>query len=147
MMHGPPDESPDLMDMTKLEDRRDPALDALMRRAAGSAPLRVFADLESRIMSAAAFPLAARRRSARNSMADTLAAWVRVALPLAAAAALFAAITFSRVESTTLADAELSESDPAALLSALESGGSNGLARRVIASDAASSIGYDLEIR
>jgi hypothetical protein len=145
MTHGPHDESPDSMDMT--EDTGDPALDALLRRAAGGAPRVAFADLESRIRSAAAFPLAARRRNARSSMADNLAAWVRVALPLAAAAALFAAFSFSRVESTTLADAELSESDPGALLSALESGRSIGLARRVISSDAASSVGYDLENR
>ena len=145
MMHDPPHESPDSMDMTTPEDGRDLALDALLRRAEAGAPTIAIADLESRILSAAAFPLAARRRSARSSMADTLAAWVRVALPLAAAAALFAAISFSPVESTTLADAELSASDPAALLSALESGGSNGLAQRVIASDAASSVGYDPE--
>ena len=147
MMHRPPDESPDPMDMTTPDDRRDPALEALLRRAAGGAPPLAFGNLESRIMSAAAYPLAARRRSARNSMADTLAAWVRVALPLAAAAALFAALSFSRVENTTLADAELTESDPAALLSALESGRSNGLSRRVISGDAATSFGYEQESR
>ena len=148
MMIGPHDESPHSQHVKRETDSADAALDALLRRAEISAPPIAFGALEARILSAATFPLAARRRSARNSMADSLAAWVRVAVPLAAAAALFAVLSLSRVESTTtLADAELSDSDPAALLSALESPGSSGLARHVIESDAARSVGYELESR
>jgi hypothetical protein len=148
MTIDPQDESPDSMHMSRETDGADAALDALLRRAGNSAPPLAFDALEARILSAAAFPLAARRRSARQSMADTLAAWVRVAVPLAAAAALFAVFSLARIESTTtLADAELRDSDPAALLSALESPESSALARHVIASDAARSIGYDLESR
>ena len=148
MTFGPNDESPDSMHLKSEDDGRDPALSALLRRADRGAPSGDLAELEARILSAAAFPLAARRRSARNSMADVLAAWVRVALPVAAAAALFAALSLSRIESTaTLADSELRDSDPAALLSALESTGSSGLARHVVSSEAANGIGYDLESR
>ena len=148
MTFGPNDESPDSMPMQSEDDGRDPALDALLRRVDRGAPAANMSALETRILSAAAFALAARRRNARNSMADSLAAWVRVALPVAAAAALFAALSLSRVESTTtLADAELRDSDPAALLSALESTGSSGLARHVISTEAANAIGYDLESR
>ena len=152
MTFGPNDESPDSMPMQSEDDGRDPALDALLRRVDRGAPAAPLDDLEARILSAATFPLAARRRNARSDartgMADTLAAWVRVALPVAAAAALFAALSLSRVESTTtLADAELRDSDPAALLSALESTGSSGLARHVISTEATNAIGYDLESR
>ena len=152
MMNGPDDASRDSVHGGDSGDTHDPALDALLRRADSGAPTLANLDLESRILSAAAFSLAARRREvrkhARGGMADTLAAWLRVALPVAAAAALFAALSLSRIETTTiLADAELSESDPGALLSALESGVSSGLARHVISSDAASSIGYDQESR
>ena len=154
MTFGPNDESPDSMPMQSEDDGRDPALDALLRRVDRGAPAAPLDDLEARILSAATFPLAARRRNARSDartgMADALAAWMRVALPLAAAAALFATLSLSRVDGTTtsmLADAELSESDPAALLSALESTGSSGLARHVISTEAANAIGYDLESR
>lgn len=127
----------DPMDRTRdVPEMPDPALDALLRRHDRGAPRADLGNLEARILSAAAFQLAARRRTARTSMADTLAAWVRVALPLAAAAALFAAVMLSRMDSTTLADADLRESDPAALLSALESDGSSGLAHHVIVGDA-----------
>lgn len=141
MMNGPQDESHDAI---SDHDLNDPALDAVLRRVDRAAPPVALGDLEARILSAAAFPLAARRRATRASTtADTLAAWVRVALPLAAAAAIFAAVSLSRIETTTLADAELRESDPAALLSALETSDASGLARQVITNDAASSIGLD----
>jgi anti-sigma-K factor RskA len=117
-------------------DATDPVLDALLRRADRNAPAIDAGRVEARIRSQAAFLLATRRRNARTSMADTLAVWVRVALPLAAAAALFAALTLSRLDTTLIVDAELSDSDPAALLSALESEGSSGLARHLIAPDA-----------
>ncbi len=117
-------------------DATDPALDALLRRADHHAPSIDASSVEARIISQAAFLLAARRRTARTSMSDTLAAWVRIALPLAAAAALFAALALSRLDTTLVVDAELSDSDPAALLSALESEGSSGLAGHLIASDA-----------
>lgn len=114
----------------------DLPLDALLRRADRPRPPLGMAELEAHIMAQAAFPLASRRRNTRVSTAEMLAGWVRVALPLAAAAALFAALSLSSIESTsTLADAELRDSDPAALLSALESDGSSGLAHHVIASD------------
>jgi hypothetical protein len=124
--------------MDRATDRPDPALDALLRQHARPVPRAALGDLESRILAQAAFPLAARRRNARIGLADTLAAWVRVALPLAAAAGLAAVLFLSRVENGTVADAELRESDPGALLSALESDGSSGLAHHVIASDAVS---------
>ena len=117
-------------------DTADLVLDALLRRADRGAPPVDASSIEARILAQATFHLAARRRSARTSMADTLAAWVRVALPLAAAAALFAALSLSRLDMSVLVDAELSESDPAALLSALESDGSSGLAHHLIAGDA-----------
>lgn len=135
----------DLNDLTG--DVPDRQLDALLRRADVSAPSRQSSDLEARILAQAEFALAGRRRAARGATrggtrvigtADTLAAWVRIALPLAAAAALFAAVSLTRIESGTVAEAELRESDPAALLSALESDGSSGLAHHVIASDAVS---------
>ena len=119
-------------------DERDPALETLMRRADRGAPPVAFGDLEARIVAQAALPLAGRRRSARTSMADTLAAWMRVALPLAAAAAIVAVLGLSRIDRTTVADAELRDSDPGALLSALESDGSSGLAHHLIATDAGS---------
>ena len=120
----------------EIPDIPDPALDALLRRYDRGAPPAALGELEARIRSAAMFPLAARRRAVRTSMADTLAAWVRVAVPMAAAAALIAAVLLSRMETTTLAEADLPANDPAALLSALESDGSSGLAHHVIASDA-----------
>ena len=106
-----------------------------------------FDALQSRIRSAAAFPLAARRRAARTTTADTLAAWVRIALPLAAAAAIFAAVSLARIETSTLADAELRDSDPGALLSALASDDASGLARLVIVNDADTSFGLGTESR
>jgi anti-sigma-K factor RskA len=104
-------------------------------------------DLEARILAKAAFPLAARRRDARAGLADTLAAWVRVALPLAAAAAIAAVFFLSRVDTSLLADAdaELRQSDPAALLSALEMEGSSGLVNHVIAIDGVTGGAVDLE--
>ncbi|MBC7843999.1 MAG: hypothetical protein H7099_16880 [Gemmatimonadaceae bacterium] len=145
MMNGPMDESNDAI---RDHDLKDPSLDALLRRADRAPSPAALGDLQARILSAAAFPLAARRRAARASTtADTLAAWVRVALPLAAAAAIFAAVSLSSIESTTLADAELRESDPAALLSALESSDASGLARQVIMNDAASTVGLDSDAR
>jgi len=126
MMVGPHDES---------HDSTDPMLDALLRRGDRGAPPFLQSALETRILAQVAFPLAARRRDARTSLADTLAAWVRVALPLAAAAAIVAAAFLTRLETTSIAEAELRDSDPAALLGALESGASGGLAQRVIASD------------
>ncbi|MES3035969.1 MAG: hypothetical protein V4813_18340 [Gemmatimonadota bacterium] len=139
----------DPMDRTRdVPETPDPALDALLRRHDRGAPPVALGELEARILSAAAFQLASRRRTARTSMADTLAAWVRVALPMAAAAALFATLFLSRMETSTLADAELRESDPAALLSALESDGSSGLAHHVIESDAGAGAGaIELEPR
>jgi len=121
------DDAPEIM---------DPALDALLRRAEPALVPRKSASLELRVLSRAALPLARRRRAARASLADTLAAWMRVALPLAAAAAIVAVAFLSRIERTRVADAELSDSDPAALLSALESDGSSGLAHHLIAADA-----------
>ncbi len=126
-------------------DERDPALETLMRRVDRGAPPVAFGDLEARILAQAAFPLAARRRTARTSMADTLAAWMRIALPLAAAAGIVAVLGLSRIDRTTVSDAELRDSDPGALLSALESDGPSGLAHHVIASDAASSAAAELE--
>lgn len=113
----------------------DAQLDALLRRSDYAAPLGDASALEARILSQAAFPLAARRRRARTSMADTLAAWVRVALPLAAAAALFAALSLSRMDVNVVVDVELRESDPGVLLSALESESSSGLVYHVITND------------
>ena len=134
--------------MDRTTDRLDPALDALLRRHARPAPVAGRGgDLEARILAQAAFPLAARRRNARVGIAETLAAWVRVALPLAAAAAIAAVSFVSRIENTSLADAELFASDPAALLSALESDGGSGLAHHVIASDAATGGALALEPR
>ncbi len=133
--------------MDETTDRNDPALEALLRKHASPAPSGSLGQLEARILAQAAFPLAARRRDARTGVADTLAAWVRVALPLAAAAALAAVLFLSRLETSTLADAELRDSDPAALLSALESDGSSGLANHVIASDAVGNGVEDLEPR
>ena len=124
--------------MDRTTDRLDPALDALLRRHARPAPAAGRGgDLEARVLAQAAFALAARRRTARVGIAETLAAWVRVALPLAAAAAIAAVAFLARLENTSLADAELRASDPAALLSALESEGGSGLAHHVIAGDAA----------
>ena len=122
--------------MDRTTDLPDPALDALLRQQARPVPPVLPGDLEARILAAAAFPLAARRRNSRTTLADTLAAWTRVALPLAAAAALAAVAYLSRMETRTLADAELHDSDPAALLSALEADGSSGLAQHLIGSDA-----------
>ena len=154
MTGDPNDEAHNVTHHATEDDPRDAALDALLRRADRDAPPAASGDLESRILSAAEFPLAARRRDARvgarNGTTDTLAAWMRIALPLAAAAALFATFSLTRADSTpltTVAEAELTDSDPAALLSAMESAGSSDLARRVITSDASNSIGYDLESR
>lgn len=122
--------------MDRTTDRPDPALDALLRRQARPVPVVALGDLEARILAAAAFPLAARRRNARVTLADTLAGWGRVALPLAAAAAIAAVAYLSRMETTTWADAELRESDPAALLSALDGDGGSELAHHLIGSDA-----------
>jgi hypothetical protein len=127
--------------MDRATDVPDPALDALLRRHERGAPAWASGDLEARILSQAAFPLAARRRAARASLADTLAEWVRVALPLAAAAAIAAVAYLSSIDRSTLADAELRDSDPAALLSALESDDASGLAHHLIASDAADGAG------
>lgn len=142
MMNGPKDESSD-----SIIEATDPALDALLRRADSLPPRVEFDALQARIRSAAAFPLAARRRAARTTTADTLAAWVRIALPLAAAAAIFAAVSLARIETSTLADAELRDSDPGALLSALASDDASGLARLVIVNDADTSFGLGTESR
>jgi len=128
-------------------DIPDPSLDALLRRADRAASLSLGSDLEARIMARAAFPLAARRRDARTSLADTLAAWVRVAVPLAAAAALVAGVFLSQLQLATYADSDLRDSDPGALLSALESEGSSGLAQHLIGSDAVSTVGTDADSR
>ncbi len=122
--------------MDRTTDRPDPALDALLRQQARPVPVVALGDLEARILAAAAFPLAARRRSARVTLADTLAAWGRVALPLAAAAAIAAVAYVSRMETNIWADAELRNSDPAALLSALEGDDGSDLAHHLIGSDA-----------
>ena len=132
MINGPHDESHDSPDST---DSTDAMLDALLRRADRGAPSFAREALDARIMEQASFALASRRRRARTSLADTLAAWVRIALPMAAAAAIVAAAYLSSLETTSVAEAELRDSDPAALLGALESGASGGLAQRVIASD------------
>jgi hypothetical protein len=120
----------------------DPALDALLRRVDVATHLAASAHLESRILAHAELPLAARRRDARvgaspsrRSTADTLAAWFRIALPTAAAAAIIAALSLSRIDVTVVADADLQSSDPAALLSALDNN-ANDLAHHLIASDA-----------
>lgn len=123
--------------MTRETDTTDPALDALLKQHARPVPAMALGALEARILTQATFPLAARRRNARVTVADTLAAWVRVALPMAAAAAIAAAAFMPHAESTaTFVESGLRESDPAALLSALESDGGNSLAHHVIASDA-----------
>lgn len=115
----------------------DPVLDALLRRHDPARRRVPSAHLEARVLDAATFALAARRRDARTTMADTLATWVRIALPLAAAAAIAASIYVPRLEQVgTVAEVELRESDPGALLSALESEGSSGLANHLIVSDA-----------
>ncbi len=149
MTIDPRDESLDSRDLKhEMEpgmEVHDPRLDAVLRRGDGGAPRTDFAAMQARIMSQAAFPLAARRRSARTSTADMLAAWVRVALPLAAAAAIFAALVLKSAEPSMLADAELRDSDPAALLSALESDGSSGLAHHLIANDAVASSAAESE--
>ena len=129
MINGPQDESHDSPDST------DPMLDALLRRADRGVPSCARDALDARIMEQASFALASRRRRARTSLADTLAAWVRIALPMAAAAAIVAAAYLTRLDTTSVAEAELRDSDPAALLGALESGASGGLTQRVIASD------------
>ncbi len=134
------------MDMhDEAPDDGDEVLEALLRRGDRRAPPAALGDLEARILAQAAFPLAARRRAARTSMADTLAAWMRVALPLAAAAAIVAAVGLSRIDRTTVADAELRDSDPGALLSALETDGASGLAHHVIASDAVANAPAEIE--
>lgn len=125
----PHNDAPDALDATDL------ALVGLLRRSDRGVPDAPARAMETSILSQAAFLLAAKRRAVRTSTADTLAAWVRIALPLAAAAALFAALTLARIETTIVVDAELTESDPAALLSALDSDGSSGLAYHLIASD------------
>ena len=123
-------------------DTHDAALDALLCRTDRGAPAAPMSALEARILSQATFPLASRRRSARTSTADMLAGWVRVAIPLAAAAAIFAVVSLTRLDVGSVADAELLESDPAALMSALESEGSTGLAHHLIANDTdASTVG------
>jgi hypothetical protein len=139
---GPTGEPPASLDAI---EQHDPALDALLRRVDRGASLVASDALTARILSASAFPLAARRRAARTSTADTLAAWVRVAIPLAAAAAIFAAVSLSRIDTRTMADADLLQSDPAALLSAIESDGSSGLAHHVISSDADAGMSLDPE--
>lgn len=106
--------------------------DAQLRRHVAPPPLPALGVLEARILAQAALPLAARRRAARATLADTLAAWGRVAVPMAAAAALFAALLLSRVETSAVADADLHDSDPAALLSALDAGDGGALAEHVI---------------
>lgn len=128
-MIGPHDES---------HDSTDPLLDALLRRGDRAAPPFAHDALAARILAQAAFPLAGRRRAVRTSLADTLAAWVRVALPMAAAAAIVATLFLTRLETMRVAEAELGDSDPAALLGALESGASGGLAHRIVSSDAVS---------
>jgi hypothetical protein len=116
--------------------RWDPALDAVLRRGDWMPAADDLPAMESRILSQAALPLAARRRTARTSMADTLAAWVRVAIPLAAAAALYLILSaWGGEPAGTLADVELRESDPAALLSAIESDGSAVLEHHLVSSD------------
>jgi hypothetical protein len=126
----------------------DLAVDALLRRADRVPPHTELQALESQILARAAFPLAARRRDARNGLADLLAGWARVALPLAAAAALFAVLSLSSIDITVnVADAELHESDPGALLSALESDSSSGLAHYLIATDGDVSVTVDVDPR
>lgn len=125
----------------------DKPLDALLRLHDRGAPRVALDDLESRILAQAAFPLAARRRAARVTMADTLAEWVRVALPLAAAAAIFASVFLSRPEATHFVDAELHESDPGALMSALESDGASGLARHLIVNESSTAPDLAMEPR
>jgi hypothetical protein len=120
----------------------DPALDALLRRADVVSHLAAPAALESRVVARAALPLAARRRdmrgrsdTARPSTADMLADWLRVAMPMAAAAAIIAVLSLSRIEATLVTDADLQNSDPAALLSAIDNN-QNALAHYLIANDA-----------
>jgi hypothetical protein len=125
-------------------DANAQALDALLRRGDAMQTPAVRVDLESRIVTAAEFALASRRRTARGlratetSTTDTLAAWFRLALPIAAAAAIVAVLTLSRLDATVASsDSDLSDNDSAALFSALESDGGASLSYHVIASDAA----------
>lgn len=144
--------SDDSLDLTRdlAHDMPDPALEALLRRALPDAPAGAEHDLAARIIAQAALPLAARRRNARTmrdtSMADTLADWVRIAMPIAIAAALIAVLALSRAERVQLADAELRDSDPAALFSALDADGTSGLTDRVITLDAGSPVTVEKEI-
>ena len=115
----------------------DLGLAALLRRADPAAHgLDVPGHIASAVLDAAAMSLARRRRSVRTGMADLLAGWVRVALPVAAAAAIVASVFLTRIESRALADADLQESDPGALLSALDADSSTGLAQYLLGADA-----------
>jgi hypothetical protein len=115
----------------------DLALAALLHRADPAARgLEVPEHIAVAVLDAAAMPLARLRRAERASLADLLAGWVRVALPLAAAAAIVASVFLTRIESRVLADADLQESDPGALLSALDADNSTGLAQYLVGSDA-----------
>ena len=136
MMHDTGDTN-DAMAGELAHDIPDRVLDALLRRSDVTVAHGARRDLESRILDRAALPLAARRRdarSARATVADTLAAWVRVAMPIAAAAAIIAMLALPTAHPADVADAELRDSDPAALLSALDAENGRGLAHHVIGS-------------
>lgn len=114
----------------------DHELAALLRRADPARGIPLPAHLTASVLDAASFTLARRRRDARTGIADLLAGWVRVAIPVAAAAAIVASLYLGRIEASALADADMLDSDPGALLSVLDSDGSTGLAQYLIGSDA-----------
>jgi hypothetical protein len=125
--------------------RPDPALNALLVRSERTAPAFDAGVLQARIVAQAALPLAARRRDARRarpvgpSMTDALAGWWRIAIPVAAAAALAAVISVQRVDVSLVAELELRSSDSAALFGTLETDGDTdgdaSLADRVVSLD------------
>ena len=115
--------------------RANEALAELLRRADPALGVTPRHDVASRVLDAAMLPLARRRKNAPAGAADFLAGWVRVVMPLAAAAAIFASVFLPRADATALADADLLDSDPGALLSVLDTDNGNALVQYLVDSD------------
>jgi hypothetical protein len=120
----------------------DPVLDAALRRGASAPPAFAHDALHARIVAQAALPLAARRRTHKqrastgvDALTDALAGWWKIALPMAAAAALAAMISVQRADGSIVVELEVRSSDSAALFGALSTDAETTLTDRVISRD------------
>jgi hypothetical protein len=119
-------------DVDELFAGNDHELHKLLQRGAQSPPAMDHDALAERIVAQAALPLVALRLAQRKSTADTLAAWVRVILPAAAAAALIISLGVLGLSNNAAESRDVLADDSDALLSAITTSASGDLASHLI---------------